>query len=39
MNLGVIVERKTRLVQLIKNESKHAAVVMVGMFNNTISAK
>jgi IS30 family transposase len=33
MNLGVIVERKTRLVQLIKNESKHAAVVMVGMFN------
>ena len=33
MNLGVIVERKTRLVQLIKNESKHAIVVMKGMFN------
>jgi IS30 family transposase len=33
MNLGVIVERKTRLVQLIKNESKHAVVVMKGMFN------
>jgi IS30 family transposase len=33
MNLGVVVERKTRLVQLIKNESKHAAIVMRGMFN------
>jgi IS30 family transposase len=33
MNLGVIIERKTRLVQLIKNESKHAAIVMKGMFN------
>ncbi len=33
MNLGVVVERKTRLVQLIKNESKHAAIVMKGMFN------
>lgn len=33
MNLGVIVERKTRLVRLIKNESKHAATVIKGMFN------
>ena len=28
MNLGVIVERKTRLVQLVMNESKHAVEVM-----------
>ena len=33
MNLGVIVERKTRLVQLVMNESKHAVEVMKGMFN------
>jgi transposase, IS30 family len=33
MNLGVIIERKTRLVRLIMNESKHAVVVMKGMFN------
>jgi len=33
MNLGVIVERKTRLVRLIKNESKRAAIVMKGIFN------
>lgn len=33
MNLGVIVERKTRLVQLIKNESKHTNIVIKSMFN------
>lgn len=33
MNLGVIVERKTRLIQLILNQSKHTNVVMQGMFN------
>jgi IS30 family transposase len=33
MNLGVIVERKTRMLKLIKNASKHAAIVMKGMFN------
>jgi IS30 family transposase len=32
-NLGVVVERKTRLVRLVKNESKHASVVMKGVFN------
>lgn len=33
MNLGVIVERKTRLIQLILNQSKQTNVVMQGMFN------
>ena len=33
MNIGVIVERKTRFVQLLLNQSKHAAEVMKGMFN------
>jgi IS30 family transposase len=33
MNLGVVVERKTRLVGLIKNESKRTAIVMRGIFN------
>ena len=33
MNLGVIIERKTRLARFIKNESKHAVVVMKGIFN------
>ena len=33
MNVGVIVERKTRFVQLLLNHSKHAIVVMKGMFN------
>jgi IS30 family transposase len=32
-NIGVLVERKTRFVQLLLNQSKHAAVVMKGMFN------
>lgn len=33
MNLGVVVERKTRLIQLILNQSKHTSTVMKGMFN------
>lgn len=33
MNIGVIVERKTRFIQLLLNESKKAGVVMKGMFN------
>jgi len=33
MNLGVVLERKTRFVRLIKNESKHSVFVMKGMFN------
>lgn len=33
INLGVMVERKTRLTLLIKNDSKHASVVMKGIFN------
>jgi len=33
MNIGVVVERKTRFVQLLLNQSKHAVVVMKGMFN------
>ena len=33
MNIGVIVERKTRFTQLLLNQSKHAAVVMKSMFN------
>jgi len=32
-NIGVIVERKSRLVRLIKNDSKKACQVMKGMFN------
>jgi IS30 family transposase len=33
MNLSVVVERKTRLIQLILNQSKRTAVVMKGIFN------
>ena len=33
MNIGVIVERKTRFVQLLLNKSKHSKVVIKGMFN------
>ena len=33
MNLGVVIERKTRLIQLILNQSKHTTAVMKGMFN------
>lgn len=33
MNLGVVVERKTRLIQLILNQSKHTTAVMKGIFN------
>jgi IS30 family transposase len=32
-NIGVLIERKTRLVQLMLNESKHTAVVIKSMFN------
>lgn len=33
MNIGVVVERKTRFTQLLLNQSKHTLVVMKGMFN------
>jgi len=33
MNIGVIVERKTRFVQLLLNNSKHTIVVIKSMFN------
>jgi IS30 family transposase len=33
MNIGVVVERKTRFTQLLLNQSKHTVVVMKGMFN------
>jgi len=33
MNVGVVVERKTRFTQLLLNESKKAVVVMKDMFN------
>lgn len=33
INIGVIVERKTRLVRLIRNTSKYSSTVMKGMFN------
>jgi transposase, IS30 family len=33
MNIGVVVERKTRFIQLFLNQSKHTAEVMKGMFN------
>lgn len=33
MNIGVIVERKTRFTQLLLNNSKHTTVVMKNMFN------
>lgn len=33
MNIGVIVERKTRLIQLVLNQSKHTTAVVKGMFN------
>ena len=36
MNIGVVVERKTRFVQLLLNESKHSTVVMKGMFNKLV---
>lgn len=32
-NIGVITERKTRFVELIKNESKNSSIVMKGIFN------
>ncbi len=32
-NIGVVVERKTRFIQLLFNQSKHAVVVMKGIFN------
>ena len=33
MNVGVIVERKTRFTQLFLNHSKHTSIVMRGVFN------
>jgi len=33
MNVGVVVERKTRFTQLLLNQSKHTNVVIKGMFN------
>jgi IS30 family transposase len=32
-NIGVVIERKTRFVQLIKNQSKHSSIVVSGIFN------
>lgn len=32
-NIGVVIERKTRFVQLLMNHSKHTVVVMKNMFN------
>lgn len=37
MNIGVIVERKSRFTMLMKNASKHSAVVMKNIFNLTVS--
>jgi len=36
MNIGVVVERKTRFVQLLLNKSKHSNVVIKGMFNKLV---
>ncbi|MFH1831678.1 MAG: IS30 family transposase [bacterium] len=33
MNVGVVVERKTRFTQLFLNDSKHTTIVMKSMFN------
>jgi len=33
MNIGAIVERKTRLIFLIKNQSKHACLIISALFN------
>jgi IS30 family transposase len=35
MNIGVVVERKSRFTMLMKNVSKHSAVVMKNIFNLT----